>query len=288
MKNVIKIFLLFLFTLFPVSCSIQMADVNGEDALDYIQTQVNFGFRIPGTQASKDTADFIYNHLKSEGWMVSYQEFSKNNIPMQNIIAKNSRFDPQILLGTHFDTRRYSDQESEDFRQATPVVGANDGASGTALLLELSRCLVKLELPIGLVFFDGEDQGKIDGREWSVGSKYFVEHLDYRPDKVVIIDMIADEELNIYREINSTKFLCDEIWLVAENKGYQPHFIDEEKYSLIDDHVPFLEKGIPACLVIDFDYAYWHTNQDTLEHVSPGSLEIVGDVILTWICEYGN
>lgn len=288
MKHIERLIIWNLLVIVLISCTAQPAEVNGEDAMNFIKTQIAFGFRIPGTEVSKDTADFIYKHLQSEGWIVWYQEFSKNNIQMQNIIASNSNMDPQILLGTHFDTRRYSDQEAEGFRQATPVVGANDGASGTALLMELSSYLVTLDLPVGLVFFDGEDQGRIDDWEWSVGANYFVDNLNYLPEKVVIIDMIADKNLNIFREVNSTESVCDEIWKIAENKGYHQYFINEEKYSLIDDHAPFLEAGIPACLLIDFDYAYWHTNEDTLGNVSEESLEIVGDVILTWLNEHDN
>jgi Zn-dependent M28 family amino/carboxypeptidase len=136
---------------------------------------------------------------------------------------------------------------------------------------------------VWLVFFDAEDNGMIAEWDWIMGSQAFVDQLDGQPDAVVIVDMIGDADLKIYREKNSDPRLTQEIWRVAEALGYSDHFIASSKYRIIDDHIPFLEAGIPSTDIIDFDYPYWHTIDDTLDKVSSESLEIVGNVVLTWL-----
>jgi Zn-dependent M28 family amino/carboxypeptidase len=201
------------------------------------------------------------------------------------VIAKRGRGSPWIIIGAHFDTRIYADQDPDPQKRALPVPGANDGASGVAVLLELARVLPP-DLPgeIWLVFFDAEDNGSIPGRDWAMGSRAFVEGaLEGQPDAVVIVDMVGDTDLNIYLEKNSDQTLMQEIWEVAEGLGYSDYFIPSYKYRIIDDHIPFLEANIPAVDIIDFDYPYWHTTSDTLDKVSAKSLQIVGDVVLTWL-----
>ena len=165
-----------------------------------------------------------------------------------------------------------------------PVPGANDGASGVAVLLELARVLPE-DLPgeVWLVFFDAEDNGRIPGWNWIMGSQAFVRTLDSHPDAVVIVDMIGDADQNIYQEKNSDKVLTQEIWGVAEDLGYGSSFIPSVKYSMMDDHTPFLQAGIPAIDIIDFDYLYWHTVDDTIDKVSAQSLQAVGDVVYHWV-----
>jgi Peptidase family M28 len=136
-----------------------------------------------------------------------------------------------------------------------------------------------------LVFFDAEDNGNAYGSGWDIGSQYFVSKLIGKPDSVVILDMIGDKDLNIYMERNSNSELNSEIWGVASELGYS-QFIPTFKYSLIDDHIPFLQAGIRAVDVIDFNYPYWHTVNDTLDKVSPESLKVVGRTILSWLEQY--
>jgi len=134
-----------------------------------------------------------------------------------------------------------------------------------------------------LVFFDAEDNGRIEGWDWILGSRAFVDSLQFKPEAAVIVDMIGDADLQIYLERNSDKVLRDEIWQAAAGLGYDEVFIPEEKHSMLDDHTPFLEAGIPAVDIIDFDYPYYHTTQDTPDKVSAESLQVVGDTLLTWI-----
>jgi Zn-dependent M28 family amino/carboxypeptidase len=204
--------------------------------------------------------------------------------PVNNIIARKGSGTRWIILGAHYDTRRFADQDPDLQKRNQPVPGANDGASGVAVLMELSRSLrIPPDTQVWLVFFDAEDQGGIEGRDWIAGSRYFADQLEGQPDAVVILDMIGDADLNIYREKNSDKALTDEIWQTARSLGYESYFIDREKHSMLDDHTPFLQKGIPAAVIIDFDYPHWHTTADDISNVSAGSLQVVGDTILAWI-----
>jgi len=156
-----------------------------------------------------------------------------------------------------------------------------------AVLLELSRVLPQeTDQQVWLLFIDAEDQGNLPSREWIEGSTAFVKDLVGRPSAVVIIDMIGDTDLNIFKEKNSNIFLTNQIWQTAANLGYDNVFIDEFKYSIIDDHLPFIRQGIPAVDIIDFDYPYWHTLADTTDKVSSNSLEIVGRTLAQWIADF--
>jgi len=175
-----------------------------------------------------------------------------------------------------------ADQDPGPGRNA-PVPGANDGASGVAVLLELARTLPKNTLPTWLVFFDAEDDGGIAGRDWIMGSQVFVASLTFRPRAAIILDMVGDANLDIYVEQNSNPALVSEIMGAGRTVGIWPGIYPSIKYSMEDDHTPFLKAGIPAVDIIDFDYPYWHTAADTPDKVSPKSLEIVGETVGAWL-----
>jgi len=279
-----SITLLFLFL--SCGCSLPRADApfNGDNAYQHVQAQLAFGARIPGSEAIRNTAAYLSETLQNNDWNTLVQSFDYKGVSLQNIIAKKGNGEEILLLATHYDTRSRADRDIDSTLREHPVLGANDGASGTAVLLELGRVLtIPDDTQVWLVFFDGEDQGNINGWEWSIGADYFVQHLEQSPDKVIIIDMIGDSDLNIYQEQNSNEKLVREIWSAAEQLAYHPYFIPELKYAMIDDHLPFLNHAIPAALLIDFDYAYWHTTHDTIENVSSNSLQIVGDVLCHWL-----
>jgi glutaminyl-peptide cyclotransferase len=256
---------------------------DGSRALADVQTQVDFGPRIPGTAGHDQIREWIRTELESAGWVVEVQQTERMGHPIYNIIAKRNAEPPQIILGAHYDTRMYADHDLEPGKQAEPVPGANDGASGVAVLLELARTLPEDSVPTWLVFFDTEDNGNIEGWDWILGSRAFAEEITVQPRAVVIVDMIGDADLNIYLEKNSNSEIRAEIWSAAASLGYADKFINEEKFGMLDDHTPFLEKGIPAVDIIDFDYPYWHTTQDTPDKVSAESLKAVGDTLLHWI-----
>ncbi len=248
-----------------------------------VQTQVAFGPRIPGSQGHAQVREWMRAELESAGWVVEVQQTERMGHPVYNIIAKKNADAPQIILGAHYDTRMFADNDPDLLKRSEPVPGANDGASGVAVLLELARSLPDETVPVWLVFFDTEDNGRIEGWDWILGSRAFAEEIPVRPQAVVIVDMIGDADLNIYLEQNSNVAIRTEIWSTAEKLGYGEQFINEEKFSMLDDHTPFLEAGIPAVDLIDFDYPYWHTTQDTPDKVTAESLQAVGDTLLSWV-----
>jgi len=257
---------------------------NSTRAMQDAAAQVSFGPRIPGSIGHSLAVDYITQELVKAGWQVEIQETTSMGHPIRNIIAQRGNGSPWVLLGTHYDTRQISDLDPDVDRRADPVPGANDGASGVAVLLELARVLPMDTTPqVWLVFFDAEDQGNIPGWDWILGSRAYVESLQEYPDKVVIVDMIGDSDLNVYQERNSNPIITAEIWETAASLGFENHFIPEVKYSILDDHTSFLEQGIPAIVMIDFDYPYWHTTADTLDKISPDSLEMVGKILLKWL-----
>jgi Zn-dependent M28 family amino/carboxypeptidase len=150
------------------------------------------------------------------------------------------------------------------------------------VLLGLARSLPQDTIPVWLVFFDTEDNGNIEGWDWILGSSEFVKNNPVQPRAAIVVDMIGDADLNIYKERNSNPALTDAIWATAKGLGYEKEFLPDYKYSMIDDHTPFLEAGIAAVDLIDFDYPYWHTSQDTPDKVSAESLQAVGETLRTW------
>lgn len=269
----------------------QIPEFDGDRALQDIQLQVDIGPRAHGSEPHSDFIRWIDGELSAEGWQVDVQETEFQGQEISNIIAKLEKNEdsPWVILGAHYDTRLFADNDQNlDFR-TTPVPGANDGASGVAVLLELARVIpADIEANLWLVFFDAEDNGGIPGYEWILGSTAFVESLDDKPDTVLVIDMVGDKELNINVEKNSDPGLSQEIWKIAASFGYSEQFIDIPKHRIIDDHLPFIQAEIPAVLIIDIEYPYWHQTTDTIDKVSPASLKIVGDVILNWlITKYG-
>jgi Zn-dependent M28 family amino/carboxypeptidase len=228
----------------------------------------------------------MQNELIEAGWQVEVQASETMGHTIYNLIAKNRQEPPQIIIGAHYDSRMFADSDPDPANRSEPVPGANDGASGVAVLLELARSLPKDSvLPTWLVFFDAEDNGRIEGWDWILGSREFVKNNPLQPRAVIIVDMIGDADQDIYRERNSNVQLTDEIWATAKSLGYENKFIDEYKHSMIDDHTPFLDAGIPAIDIIDFDYPYWHTTQDTPDKVSAESLQAVGETLHTWIIQ---
>ncbi|MBL8091134.1 MAG: M28 family peptidase [Anaerolineales bacterium] len=259
------------------------ASFNSQRAYADVITQVAMGSRSSGSSGHVQIREWMRAELQSAGWVVEIHQTERLGQPIYNVIAKRNDEPPQIILGAHYDTRLYADNDPDVNNHVLPVPGANDGASGVAVLLELARTLPKDIVPTWLVFFDAEDNGRIDGWDWILGSRAFVEEIDVNPQAVVIVDMIGDADLNIHLEKNSDAELRAEIWNTADELGYGNVFINSEKYAILDDHTPFLEKGIPAVDIIDFDYEYWHTIEDTPDKVSAESLLAVGDTLWHWV-----
>jgi glutaminyl-peptide cyclotransferase len=256
---------------------------SGERAFAHVLTQMAIGPRAAGSQAAQQTANFISGQLKALGWEVESQEFTYRDTLIRNVVGRRgSGSGAPIILGAHYDTRPVA--EIDPTHPEQPVPGADDGASGVAVLLELARAVEveRMDGPLWLAFFDAEDRGRLDGWEWSVGARHFAQGLTVRPRAVVVVDMVGDADQQIYKEKNSDPGLTDEIWAVAKAQGIDS-FKQEYNWSMTDDHTPFLELGLPAALLIDFDYPAWHTTSDTTDKVSGASLEAVGRVLEVWL-----
>lgn len=228
-----------------------------------------------------------YTNLVKEQKFSFYDSLKRLDLSSTNIIAS---FYPEktrrILLCAHWDTRPFADEETDPELKKLPILGANDGASGVAVLLEVASIISKKEPKWGvdIVLFDAEDYGsKERGVEFCVGSEFFAKNMGrYRPEFGILLDMVGDKDLEIYREGYSEKYakdIMDLVWDTAEKLKLEC-FKDSVKYFMIDDHISLIRAGIPCVDLIDFDYTYWHTTKDTPDKCSPESLEKIGKVLL--------
>ncbi|CUS96522.1 Peptidase family M28 [Candidatus Kryptobacter tengchongensis] len=278
--------------------TVYIPDFNENSAFEYLKKQVSFGPRVPNSNAHEECKNFLINEISKYADAVNVQEFTHSylgkNFKLSNIIASfNLKSGFRILLCAHWDSRPYADEEREASKRIQPVPGANDGASGVAVLLEIARILKDNPAPIGvdIVFFDGEDLGIAgDLDNFCIGSKYFAKNkpVNYLPQFGILLDMVGDKELQIFKESNSVKYAPDVVnyvWGIARELGIS-EFRDEIKYNVYDDHIPLNEAGIRTIDIIDFDYPYWHTTEDTPDKCSPQSLGKVGKVLLNVIYRY--
>jgi glutaminyl-peptide cyclotransferase len=261
---------------------------DGARAWTDLQRQVGFGPRPAGTPALAKTRQYILDQLEAAGIRAQEQAFTPSTpagpVAMVNVIGTiPGRRPERIVLASHYDTKR------APFR----FVGANDGASSTAALLELGRALAKRQpgFTIELLFLDGEEAVNWDwaGTDNTYGSRHYVQAAQKAGTlagvkALVLLDMIGDRELLIRREGYSTPWLVDIIWSAAARLGKAGTF-SNELLAVEDDHLNFIRAGIPAVDVIDMDNPTWHTAQDDLDHVSKDSLQTVGDVILAALPE---
>lgn len=266
---------------------------NGKRAFDYLLRQCQFGPRAPGSEGHKEALNFLVLELRKYADDVRLQNFPFYSpiegrwFMLTNIIASFGNQKRRILLAAHWDTRPCADQDPDPKGRNRPILGANDGASGVAVLLEVARILRSHPPKIGvdIVLFDGEDSGR-DGypEEFCQGSKYFAQKMgaDYNPEFGILLDMIGDRDLTVYVEGYSARYapdIVDKIWSAAEELGIA-EFNRRIGYEVVDDHLPLLKAGIKCVDLIDFDYPYWHTLEDTPDKCSPESLEKVGKVLL--------
>ena len=270
---------------------------NGDVALSYVEAQMNFGDRIPNTEGHRLTGDWILTHLRSRADSVETQAFTHvtadgDTLQLRNFIG---RFRPdateRILLLAHWDTRPVADKESNLARRRLPTPGANDGASGVAILLGVADELQRAPPAYGvdLLFVDGEDYGNFStSTDVFIGSSYFVEHLPdgYQPLYAVLFDMVGDSDLRIPREgysVDGAPEVVERVWRTARELGFGNIFRQEVGTWVTDDHIKLQEAGIRAIDVIDFDYPHHHTTDDTIDKVSARSLAIVGSVAMALV-----
>jgi glutaminyl-peptide cyclotransferase len=256
--------------------------------------QCEFGPRDPGSEGHRKCLNYLYNELNKWADRVSTQKFTHTfGNPTKSVIATNiiAHFQPQkkdrILLCAHWDTRPWADEDPNKANRMMPILGANDGASGVAVLLEIARLISLYEPNVGvdIVLFDAEDSGIAgNNRSWACGSQTFAREKDfqYQPRFGILLDLIGDADLQIYVEQYSLQYapqVVDLVWKKAAELGIS-EFIRTPKFAVYDDHVPLLEVGIPCIDVIDFDYPYWHTIEDTPDKCSAESLGKVGRTIV--------
>lgn len=289
-------------TFLLISCQTNEIQFDGNSAFNWLEKQCGFGPRNPGSKGYFDCKDFLIQNLKDFSDTVFTQNFTytelreNNTYDLSNIIAEfKVNSEKHILLGAHWDTRPWADKDLNPSNRFTPIIGANDGASGVAVLMELAKMFNSNPPPINvtLVLFDGEDLG-VEGipNSYAKGSQYFAKNLPIpKPDYGIVLDLIGDRILEIPIERNSYRVAPDivnELWDLAE-KLKLPAFQNRLGYDIYDDHVPLWEfAGIPTIDLIDFNYPnqrvnYWHTLNDIPQNCSPESLEQVGQLLSTYI-----
>lgn len=266
---------------------------DGGAAYALVRRQLAFGPRIVGSTGHAEMADWVEGYLRERADTLLVQRFSHvavggEELELRNFLARfNPQAGPALLLLAHWDTRPRSDAASSPEDVERPVPGANDGASGTAILLELAD-MMRDEAPpraVDLLLVDGEDYGDFGvGLDVFLGSRHFAANQppDYQAEYGVLLDMVGDRDLQIYVENNSNRLapeVVDRVWGVAQRMGFSDVFRREPRHTMNDDHIPLNEAGIPTIDVIDFDYPYWHTPDDTLDKISALSLDVVGEVM---------
>jgi glutaminyl-peptide cyclotransferase len=269
----------------------------GTTAFQYIETQVGFGPRIPGTEAHRRAAAWLDSLLRQRADTVIVQSWTHvtakgDSLPLSNFIA---RFKPgaakRILFLAHWDSRPTADGPASS-DSTKPVPGANDGGSGVAVLLGVADVLKRAPSSVGvdLLFVDGEDYGDFTNapNDVLIGSRYYATHPVAGPQPLyaVLFDLVADKDLQIFEEGNSligAPEVVELVWDTAKDLGYAGTFVATPKHTLIDDHLELQKVGIRAIDVVDFDYPSWHTPDDTIDKVSAASLQIVGDVAVALV-----
>ena len=266
---------------------------DGEKALGYVRTFMEFGPRVPGTEAHRRAGEWITAEMRSRADTVYEQVWthrtqSGDSIPLRNIVARfNPGTNERILYVTHWDSRPVAEKSISDADKKLPTPGANDGGSGVGLFLALGDILKQTPPSIGidLVFVDGEDYGTF-GPDVDVllGSTYFANNLpapNYMPIFGVVWDMIGETDLRILQEDNSLSRapeVVQRVWRTAADMGYGNVFVPSTTTPITDDHLPLLDKGLRVIDVIDLDYLHHHSVNDTIDKLSARSLKIVGDV----------
>ncbi len=285
---------------------------NADSSFAFLKAQVDFGARVPNTSAHKQCGDYLESQLRRFGWEVTAQEFdaytyNKVLLKSRNIIASyNPSANTRILLAAHWDTRPFNDKEVKDSTQYQPIAGANDGASGVAVLLEVARAVQnasqKLNIGIDIIFFDSEDYGQPEDYagewspdQWCLGSQHWAKNKhkeNYTAYYGILLDMVGAKNAKFYREGYSMKYapsINTKVWKIAQQLGFGAYFISKNSPAITDDHyyVNTLA-NIPMIDIIDYDPgnqgsffpSYHHTSKDDLEIIDRNTLKAVGQTVV--------
>ena len=287
---------------------VDVPDFNPDSAYYYVKKQVDFGPRVPGTEAHEECAGWLESKLNDFADSVIVQNFTAKIHTGENKSGKNiiGVFQPEkrrrILLSAHWDSRPYADQEIDQSLHDKPIDGANDGASGVGVLLEIARHLHKQQPDIGIdiIFFDLEDYGEPQGQQsrqedsWALGSQYWSRNphkFNYNANYGILLDMVGVEDAQFPKEGTSEYYasdILDKVWKTGQNIGYGKYFVDREVNGILDDHL-YINKiiGIPTINIIALDgsggsdfFEHWHTLDDTMENVDSETLGVVGSTVL--------
>ncbi len=267
---------------------------DGERAYGDLITQCSFGPRYPGSPGHAAVQDWLVATLAETADDVRVQSATYSwdglELEISNIVASyQPELRDRVLLGAHWDTRSVAERDPDPARRDQPIVGANDGASGVAVLIELGRVMAEQAPGVGvdIVLFDAEDGGDEGGLgAWCIGSSYYASHLGaYCPRYAIVVDMIGDCDLDILTEPYSRSAapeLVSLVWGAAERVG-AASFSDRTGTAIYDDHVPLAQAGLAAIVLIDLDYPYWHTVEDTPDKCCPASLAEVGRTVVEFL-----
>lgn len=278
-----------------------------DSAYLYVMTQVNFGPRVPNTQSHTLCANWFSNKLKSFGADVQIQEFKSKAFTGSMLNGKNiiARFNPnektRIVLAAHWDSRPFSDQDPEPSNHKKPVDGADDGASGAGVLLEIGR-MIQIQPPknlgIDIVLFDCEDYGTDnDTYSWGLGAQYWSKEYLSSPFKAkygILLDMVGSTNPRFMKEGFSVQYaphIVEKVWALATREGYSSNFVDQHSFEITDDHyfvntiakLPMINiinrpEGSPKGFV-----HHWHTQKDNMNVIDPASLQMVGKILVKLI-----
>jgi Iap family predicted aminopeptidase len=271
---------------FLAGCT-SMPEFDGRSAYRYLESQTDFGPRNPGSEGHRQCREYLKEEMSRLADTVLVQDFSIDGVPgpLTNVIAMfNTGDQNRMLLCAHWDTRPWADRDPDPANRQKPIVGADDGASGVAVLLELARVLSREAPPRGveIVFFDAEDSGTPGKPEtYCLGSAYYAKNMPgTKPAYGILLDMIGDSDLQVYVEQNSYAAAPYVVDLINSCGKGSAVFHQDPKHMLYDDHVNLIAAGIPSAVIIDFDYPYWHTLGDTPDKCSPQSLKAIGELLL--------
>lgn len=278
---------------------------SADSAYSFVARQVAFGPRVPNTKAHAECAEWLEKELRRHGASVIVQNadlkaFDGTMLKARNIFGQfRPEADRRILLLAHWDSRPWADQDPDPARRKLPVDGANDGASGVGVLLEIARQL-NAEKPacgVDILFVDAEDWGT-DGDEnsWAMGARHFVENppvKDYFPDQAILLDMVGGKGATFCREYFSEQAapqLAQSLWGIAASRGYADIFLNRLGGAVTDDHVQLIRHGIPAVDIIEYhpeqDSGFnpaWHTTADNMDAIDPNTLKAVGETVLQYV-----
>lgn len=281
----------------PAACAGRLQpEVDGARAQARVVHQVEAGPRVPGTEAHARILGWLQDELSRLGGRVERQAFTDSTLgrplALTNVIARfgpesarHARGAADIVLCAHWDSRPWADQDPDPAYARLPVPGANDGASGVAVLLEVAELMSRRppKVAVDLVFFDGEDLGGAGApEEFCLGSRHYAAGLagGPKPRAAFLFDMVGDRDLRIHPEVQSAERAANLVALVLEGARATgaTAFRSDPLHAITDDHVPLLEAGVPAVDIIDFDYPAWHTHRDLPDQTSAESLAQVSRV----------